>query len=148
MIACSVKVGDVLPPLSRTPTRVTLFLFGVAYWTSHRLHYDVQAARAEGFDDVVVTANLLSAYNVELLSSWTGDPQCVLELEERNVSPAVAGERLTITGHVVSLGDQHGRRTAWCALSTVKDDGAAVVEGTALVLLKGDRLNEPVTERP
>ena len=135
MSALCVEVGDVLPPLSRTPTRVTLFLFGVAYWTSHRLHYDVEAARAEGFDDVIVTANLLSAYNAELLSRWTGDPQCVLELEERNVSPAVAGEPLTITGHVVALGERDGRRTARCALSIAKDGGTTVVEGMALVLL-------------
>jgi hydroxyacyl-ACP dehydratase HTD2-like protein with hotdog domain len=135
MTALSVAVGDVLTPFSRTPTRVTMFLFGVAYWTSHRLHYDVEAARAEGFDDVVVTSNLLSAYNVELLSRWTGDPQCVVELEERNVSPAVAGDPLTMTGRVLSLGDHHGRRAARCALAIVKDDGTTVVEGSALVLL-------------
>jgi hydroxyacyl-ACP dehydratase HTD2-like protein with hotdog domain len=144
VIAFTVEVGDVLPPLSRTPTRVTLFLFGVAYWTSHRLHYDVESARAEGFDDVVVTANLLSAYNVELLSRWTGEPQCILELEERNVSPAVAGEPLTITGRVIALGDRHGYRTARCALSIAKDDGTAVVEGTALVLLPQARVSPAV----
>jgi hydroxyacyl-ACP dehydratase HTD2-like protein with hotdog domain len=42
-----------------------MFLFGVAYWTSHRIHYDPEWARAEGFGDLLVTANLLSAYSVE-----------------------------------------------------------------------------------
>src|SRR5260370_516339 len=81
-----------LPGLQRTAARLTLFLFGVGYWTSHRIHYDLDAAQAEGFDDVLVTANLLSAYNVELLTRWTGDPYCLLTLEERNVSPAFADD--------------------------------------------------------
>jgi hydroxyacyl-ACP dehydratase HTD2-like protein with hotdog domain len=130
-----VAVGDELPPMVRRPTRVTLFLFGVAYWTSHRTHYDIEAARAEGFDDVLVTANLLSAYNAELLARWTGDPHCVLELEERNVLPAVAGNVLTITGRVTALGEHRGLGTARCALSIVNADGAVVVDGNALVLL-------------
>jgi hydroxyacyl-ACP dehydratase HTD2-like protein with hotdog domain len=130
-----VAVGDELPSMIRRPTRVTLFLFGVAYWTPHRIHYDVEAARAEGFDDVLVTANLLSAYNAELLTRWTGDPHCVLELEERNVSPAVAGVTLTVGGRVTALGEHRGLSTARCSLSMVDDHGGVVVDGTALVLL-------------
>ncbi|MDT7773487.1 MAG: hypothetical protein QOC67_2411 [Pseudonocardiales bacterium] len=47
-----------------------MFLFGVAYWTSHRIHYDPEWARAEGFGDLLVTANLLSAYSVEGVAGW------------------------------------------------------------------------------
>jgi hypothetical protein len=36
-----VAPGDALPVLHRTATRLTLFLFGVAYWTSNRIHYDL-----------------------------------------------------------------------------------------------------------
>ncbi|MFE5699529.1 hypothetical protein [Rhodococcus koreensis] len=129
------KIDDKLPVLERTPTRLTLFLFGVAYWTSHKIHYDVEAARAEGFDDVLVTANLLSAYNVELLTHWTGNPQCVLELAERNISPAIAGEMLTITGRVVDLEPAGDRTTARCSLLISRRDGSTVLEGSALVAL-------------
>jgi hydroxyacyl-ACP dehydratase HTD2-like protein with hotdog domain len=130
-----VAPGDPLPVLHRTATRLTLFLFGVAYWTSHRIHYDLEAARAEGFDDVLVTANLLSAYNVELLTRWTGDPHCVLTLEERNVAPAFADEPLTVTGRVLEVGARGGATTARCSLLITKHHGTAVVSGTATVLL-------------
>jgi hydroxyacyl-ACP dehydratase HTD2-like protein with hotdog domain len=130
-----VAPGDALPVLHRTATRLTLFLFGVAYWTSHRIHYDLEAARAEGFDDVLVTANLLSAYNVELLTRWTGDPYCLLTLEERNVAPAFAGEPLTVTGRVLEVGAPDGARTARCSLLITKHHGIAVLSGTATVLL-------------
>jgi hydroxyacyl-ACP dehydratase HTD2-like protein with hotdog domain len=131
-----VSVGDELPVLRRTPTRVTLFLFGVAYWTSHRIHYDLEAARSEGFPDVLVTANLLSAYNVELLTSWTGDPHCVLSLKERYITPAFADEELTVTGRVVELADNGNRPTATCALSITKDPGTTVAFGVATVALR------------
>lgn len=121
--------------MHRRPTRVTLFLFGVAFWTPHRIHYDVEAARAEGFGDVLVTANLLSAYNVQLLTSWTGDPHCVLELEERNVAPALAGNALTVTGKVLDVAVVEGHRAARCALTITKDDATTVVTGEALVNL-------------
>jgi hydroxyacyl-ACP dehydratase HTD2-like protein with hotdog domain len=130
-----VAPGDALPVLHRTATRLTLFLFGVAYWTSHRIHYDLEAARAEGFDDVLVTANLLSAYNVELLTRWTGDPYCLLTLEERNVAPAFADEPLTVTGRVLEVGGSDGGRTARCSLLIAKNHGTAVVSATATVLL-------------
>jgi hydroxyacyl-ACP dehydratase HTD2-like protein with hotdog domain len=112
-----------------------MFMFGVAYWTAHRIHYDVEAAREEGFDDVLVPSNLLSAYNVDLLTQWTGDPHCVVDLEERNVSPALAGDLLTITGRVLELGEFGGRKTARCAVTISKDDGTTVVTGSATVKL-------------
>lgn len=130
-----VRPGQQVPALRRKPTRVSVFLFGVAYWTPHRIHYDIEAAKAEGFGDVVVTANLLSAYSVEMLTRWTGDPQCVLELEERNHAPALAGESLTVTGQVLDIGETDGQRRARCSLRISKDDGTQVVSGQAVVRL-------------
>ena len=127
---------EALPVLYRRPTRLTVFMFGIAHYTPHRIHYDVETARAEGFDDVLVTANLLSAYNVELLTRWTGNPHCLVELEERNVSPAVAGDLLTIAGRVLDVGVADGRRTARCSLQITKEDGAIVVSGSATVILE------------
>src|ERR1700730_18176820 len=130
-----VAPGDALPVLHRTATRLTLFLFGVAYWTSHRIHYDLEAAQAEGFDDVLVTANLLSADSVELLPRRTGDPYCLPALEERNVAPAFADEPLTVTGRVLEVGARGGATTARCSLLITKHHSTAVVSGTATVLL-------------
>jgi hydroxyacyl-ACP dehydratase HTD2-like protein with hotdog domain len=129
-------MSEALPVLHRRPTRLTVFMFGIAHFTPHRIHYDVETARAEGFDDVLVTANLLSAYNVELLTRWTGNPHCLVELEERNVSPAVAGDLLTITGRVLDVGVTDGRRTARCSLQITKGDGTIVVSGSATVILE------------
>jgi acyl dehydratase len=132
----AVSVGGELPTETRTPTRLTLFLFGVAYWTAHRVHYDVDLARAEGYHDVLVTANLLSGYLAALTTRWAGDPGCLRSLAERNVSPAVAGDRLTIRGSVVELvPDAEGGGTVRCALTVEKPDGAVVVSAEATLRL-------------
>jgi hydroxyacyl-ACP dehydratase HTD2-like protein with hotdog domain len=130
-----VTVGDVLPARQHTPTRVTLFLFGVAYWTSHRIHYDAEWARSEGYDDVLVTANLLSAYSAELLTEWAGDPGCLRSLEERNVAAAVAGDKLEITGRVAEVEPAPDGGLVRCDLRVFKQDGATVVEGRATLHL-------------
>jgi acyl dehydratase len=126
-----VKVGDVLPELRRTPTRVTLFMFGVAYWTSHRAHYDVEFARA------LVTANLLSAYNAELVTSWAAAAGTLRSLEERSLSPAVAGDTVIARGTVVKVEDVEDGRLAWCDLQIFTEAGVQVVQGTASVFFAG-----------
>ena len=132
----TVRIGDELPTATRTPTRLTLFLFGVAYWTAHRIHYDVENARAEGYEDVLVTANLLSGYLAALTTRWAGDPGCLRTLTERNVSPAVAGDELTIRGSVTDLvPDTDGGGIARCALTVEKTDGVLVVTAHAALHL-------------
>jgi acyl dehydratase len=137
VVPTDIEVGDVLPKLRRTPTRVTLFMFGVAYWTSHRAHYDVEFARAQGFKDVLVTANLLSAYNAELVTSWAGAAGTLRSLEERSLSPAVAGDTVIARGTVTQVEDVEGGRLAWCDLQIFTDADAQVVQGTASVFFAG-----------
>jgi hydroxyacyl-ACP dehydratase HTD2-like protein with hotdog domain len=130
-----VAVGAELPTLVRTPTRLTLFLFGVAYWTSHRIHYDVDWARAEGFADVLVTANLISAYSAELATTWAGAPGCLRALRERNLNAAFAGEELTVGGRVAALEPGADGGLVRCALWVTKADRTVVVDGHATLHL-------------
>jgi acyl dehydratase len=75
-----VQVGEQLPPETKHITRLTLFLFGVSYFTSHRLHYDSEFARGQGFDDVLVTATLLSGYSAQMLARWAGADDALVAL--------------------------------------------------------------------
>lgn len=132
-----VHIGDELPPMTKRITRVTLFLFGVSYFTAHRIHYDVEFSRGEGFEDVLVTANLLSAYSAQLLAQWAGDPTTLRSLEERNVAPAFAGDTLVLSGRVVGLepaarGDGGLVR---CDVSVNRTDSVRIVTAHATVQL-------------
>ena len=35
-------VGDKIPPLTRSVTRTTVFIFNACYYGTHRFHYDVE----------------------------------------------------------------------------------------------------------
>jgi acyl dehydratase len=131
-----VGVGDVLPPSSHEITRVGLFLFGVAYFTAHRVHYDVEYSRETGFADVLVTANLLSGLTAQMLGRWAGDDGALRSLEERNVAPALAGDTVVISGTVVEVIPSNAAGgLVWCDLRVERADGARIVDGRASLLL-------------
>jgi hydroxyacyl-ACP dehydratase HTD2-like protein with hotdog domain len=80
-----------------------VFIFNASCYGTHRFHYDVEAARAEGFADVVVTANLISSYFEQAVRGLTGDSRYLRALEERSIAPAVAGATLAIDGTVTEV---------------------------------------------
>ena len=126
-----VRTGEALPPLARRATNVSVFLFGVAYWAPHRIHYDRDHARSEGYEDVLVTAPLMNAYAVRALTEWAGDPGCLRRFAARNLAPAYAGDTLTVTASVVAKrpGEDEGRVD--CEFEVARQDGSAVARGTA-----------------
>jgi acyl dehydratase len=131
-----VRVGDALPPSSCQITRVGLFLFGVAYFTAHRIHYDVEYSREAGFADVLVTANLLSGLTARMLGRWAGDDGALRSLEERNVAPAFAGDTVVISGTVAEvLPSKVAGGLVWCELRVERTDGDRIVNGRAALLL-------------
>jgi len=101
--------GSQMPDVVRTPTRVSCFLFAVAWWAPHRVHYDIELARAEGYEDVMVPGLLLNEYVVSALTGWTGDPLNLRRMDIRNLAPAYAGDRLLIESSVAEVAD-HGER--------------------------------------
>lgn len=131
----TVNVGDELPPLTVTPTNVSVFLFGVAFWTPHRVHYDKEWARSEGYDDVLVTGPLMTGYLVRMLTAWSGDPAAVKRIALRNHAPAFAGDELTVRGAVTSVSSRDAGAEAVIAVSIVKQADAEVVSGEAAVAL-------------
>lgn len=131
-----VRVGDALPPSPHKITRVDLFLFGVAYFTAHRIHYDVEYSREAGFADVLVTANLLSGLTAQMLGRWAGDDGALRSLEERNVAPAFAGDTVVISGTVAEvLPSAAAGGLVRCELRVERADGDRIVDGKASLLL-------------
>jgi hydroxyacyl-ACP dehydratase HTD2-like protein with hotdog domain len=125
--------GAHLPALIRSPTRVSCFLFAVAWWAPHRVHYDVEWAHHEGYGDVMVPGLLLNEYVVTALTSWTGDPSTLRRLTVRNTAAAFAGETLTIDAAVVDVAASEGSVTLTLDFTMVKDGGVQVAGGRGVV---------------
>jgi hydroxyacyl-ACP dehydratase HTD2-like protein with hotdog domain len=127
----------VLPELVEHVDIVTNFMFGVALFTAHRLHYDQVGAEEDGFSAPVIPGTLMSAYVARLLVEWTGDPTCIRRLANRNLATEVVGHDIRVSGavsDVESITDERGetRRRLTCAL-TVDSEGRVLVESTAVL---------------
>jgi hydroxyacyl-ACP dehydratase HTD2-like protein with hotdog domain len=129
--------GSMLPELVEHVDIVTNFMFGVALFTAHRLHYDQVGAELDGFTAPVIPGTLMSAYVARLLVDWTGDPTCIRRLTNRNLATEVVGHDIRVSGTVTGVDEVTGdageaRRRLTCALSVVSD-GRVLVESTAVV---------------
>lgn len=53
-----------------TPSEVDLFMFCASTWNTHRIHYDREYARSEGYDDLVVPGPLQAARVASMLHEF------------------------------------------------------------------------------
>ena len=128
-------VGQEIEPFVKTPTRVSVFLFGVAMWTSHRIHYDRDHALSEGYRDVLVTAPIMASYVEQMLVRFAGDPRAIRKLSTRNQAQTHPGERLTARGIVRERWEEDGAGMLRCDIWVEKDDGTKSVAGEAVLRL-------------
>jgi hydroxyacyl-ACP dehydratase HTD2-like protein with hotdog domain len=125
--------GDVAVAWTEQPTNVDLFLMGIPYWTSHRIHYDETWARSEGYDGPVVTGVLMYGWIERELVRWAGSPTAVVSYQFRHVGLTCAGEQvqcaLTIANDQAGLLPQQLK----VLISVTKSDGTGVLTGHAIV---------------
>ncbi|WP_033288570.1 MaoC/PaaZ C-terminal domain-containing protein [Amycolatopsis jejuensis] len=129
----SVQVGDQLPELRRTPSRLQLFRYSAVTWNTHRIHFDPDYAEAEGYPDVLVQSHLHGAFLVSLCTGWMGEAGRLTRLEVSVRRYAVPGDELVCRGEVTGIepdGLVHVRLT-----ETRESDGAVCAEGSATIAI-------------
>jgi hydroxyacyl-ACP dehydratase HTD2-like protein with hotdog domain len=122
------------------PREVDLFMFSAATWLTHRIHFDRDYARTEGFDDLVVHGPLQGAYLAELLSEAADRHGGRLaRLAYRHHRPAYCAERLTLRATLSSVTEQPGGCTVEVAVSIHNARDQPVTTGTARLRMPGQR---------
>jgi 3-methylfumaryl-CoA hydratase len=129
-----VKVGDELRHREQT-SNLASFLMGIAWWGSHRIHYDHKWARHDGFEDVVVMGSHSYAWVDRMLTGWAGDPGCVRRLSFRHLSVAYVGDVLEVVARVTGTRETGGAGEVEWSIEITKADGTPVTTGTALTRL-------------
>jgi 3-methylfumaryl-CoA hydratase len=131
-------VGSTLPGFAVCPDAVQLFLFSAATWNPHRIHYDAPyVTGVEGHEGIVVHGPLMGAWLLELAQAWVDGWGEVVDVTYRNVSPALAGQRLAVSGTVAEGGDEP-RAEVKVALP----DGTVVCSGSVAARCNPDQANE------
>lgn len=109
---------------------VDLFRFSAATGNAHRIHYDVEHARAEGLEGVVVHTTLHALMLWQTLTAVVAETD-VRTFEWRNHAPLVADREVVVraTAHPHEGGWRVTLAEQACDDDTVMCSGVALVEG-------------------
>ena len=127
----AIKVGETLPALTKGFSQVDLVAYGAATWDWHRLHYDLEYARAKKLPGTLVDGQAFGAVFARAAQDWAGPRAFIMKHSLKMKSMAFAGDTLVAVGEVAAL-----RETA-----------GAVIVTLAQRLMNGDKIAaEGVTE--
>lgn len=116
----------VLSQRTVVPREVDLFMFSAAIWLTHRIHYDREYARSEGYSDLLVPGPLQSSYIAQMLGEVARRHGGRLsDLRLRHRTPVYCGEQLELISRVVSAARHEG------AIVVVVDAVVAIGERVA-----------------
>ena len=90
----------VLPELHVLPTPMQIFMFSAVTWNRHLIHYNADAARAEGHPDVVAQRSLIGNYFARHAGAWLGPAGRIARLSWRVTGPALPNQGLCCHGVV------------------------------------------------
>lgn len=96
----AIAVGTMITPYEAAPSSVQLFRFSAVTWNAHRIHFDDEYARSEGYPGVVVQSHLHGCLMVNAILEWAGPSARLRTFRWENRGVAVVGDVLTVTGTV------------------------------------------------
>jgi hydroxyacyl-ACP dehydratase HTD2-like protein with hotdog domain len=112
------------------PSMVQLFRFSAVTWNAHRVHFDRDHARAEGYPDVIVHSHLLGSFMGRLVTDWLPERSRLRELSWRNRRPAIVGDEIICRARFSDSGTAGQSRIV---LEEVSRNGELIAEGLAIV---------------
>lgn len=138
------RIGDQLPCQEHTPTSIDLFRYSAVTWNSHRIHYDAEYARTEGYPDILVQSHLHGAYLCKVCTDWLGTNGRLLSLTTTVRRSASPGQLLRCDGRVVAVEPTAEGVTVSVELTETRvADGVVCAQGQAHALWTG----APVTRQ-
>ncbi|MBN9104224.1 MAG: dehydratase [Propionibacteriaceae bacterium] len=109
MSEMTAEVGQHLPALTRTLTRVDLARYAGASGDFNPIHYNDAAAEGLGLPGVIAHGMLTMGTALRVVTDWCGDPSRVLGYYVRFtrpvVVPAVGGVDVRFAGTVAAVAD-------------------------------------------
>jgi acyl dehydratase len=101
--AASLEVADAMPTFERLFTTVDLMAYGAATWDWHRLHYDLDYARAVKLPAVIVDGQALGAVCAKPLLDWLGPRAFIQRLSLKYRGMVFAGDTVRGEGEITAI---------------------------------------------
>lgn len=103
-----VQVGDALPTLEVTIGAAQLFQLSAVMHLAHRIHFDLDWARHEGYPHCVIHAPFHGEVLVQMVRNWAGIGSWMRRFNYQNRNYAVLGDTLRGEGTVTAKHQDQG----------------------------------------
>jgi meromycolic acid (3R)-3-hydroxyacyl-[acyl-carrier protein] dehydratase HadB len=123
--AATLRVGDVMTPLSRRVTQAHIAAYAEASGDHNPIHLDDDFARMVGLPGTIAHGMLDLGILVDAVARWAQGSERVASIGCRFSRPLRPGDTITCTGTVVEVDEESG--TAVLSLEAVSDRGDRVL---------------------
>lgn len=126
----------ILPELVVIPTHMQIFMFSSATWNRHHIHYNRDAAIAEGLPDIVVQRALIGNYFARLLTDWLRNGGEIKRISWKVLNSATPNRRLRCQGIVTGHECAADASNLFCEMTLIDDGGETLAVGSATVCIQ------------
>lgn len=112
-----VTVGESLPTFERVLDQARLVMYAGATWDWHRLHYDAEYVTERKLAAPLVDGQMLGALFAEQVHRRFDPRARIVSMKLRFRSMVYVGQRVDITGEVISVEHDNGGLTVVCRQS-------------------------------
>ena len=138
-------VGKEWPASTYQVGREKIGEYANALGIDNPVHFDVEAARAAGFRDVVAPPMFAVVYSSPAMAPALFDPDVAMNFaamvhggqQFEWDEPACSGDEITTTAKCVSIEEKDGKGFYVFETNSVNQDGAQVVRGTWTLIVRG-----------
>lgn len=139
-----VKIGDELPPFSRKGTLEHWNRFAAVNYEFAPHHWDVDVAKAEGFDAPFSMAPLQLAFFHAMLRDWMKENGRIVSVSAKLRGPFFKDQTLTAGGHVTAISPGEEETMVNLELTQTDETGRSIAVGTAQIALHQQGTNTGV----
>jgi acyl dehydratase len=138
-------VGKEWPGTTYQVGREKIKEYATALGLDNPVHFDVEAAKAAGFRDVVAPPMFAVVYSSPAVGPAILDPEVELNFAAMVHGgqafewgePAVSGDEITTAAKCLSIEEKDGKGFYVFETNSVNQDGAQVVRGTWTLIVRG-----------
>jgi acyl dehydratase len=138
-------VGKEWPGTTYQVGREKIKEYANALGLDNRVHFDLEAAKAAGFREVVAPPMFAVVYSSPGVAPAILDPEVALNFaamvhggqEFEWGEPACSGDEITTTAKCLSIDEKDGKGFYVFETNSVNQDGAQVVRGTWTLIVRG-----------
>ena len=138
-------VGKEWPSTTYQVGREKIREYANALGIENPVHFDIEAARAAGFRDVVAPPMFAVVYSSPAMAPAMFDPEVAMNFaamvhggqQFEWDEPACSGDEITTTAKCASIEERDGKGFYVFETNSVNQDGAQVVRGTWTLIVRG-----------